>query len=141
VDLRQEVGLIANGHDPLGDEAGIGLAPRKGRAHLTTLLEALGRVEAVPTGPFLQTLRDRMTSLPWGATLVVVTSRECADLWETLLVLRRSGFEIVVVFTGYASPYAFDEAHARATSLGFGCHRVWKEDDLDVWRKRVATGV
>lgn len=137
IDLRQEVGLIANGQDPLASEVGVAVAPRKGRAHLTTLLETLGRVEIQTGSAFVSTLRDRMAHLPWGATLVIVTSRETEELWETLIILRRSGFEIVTIFCGYPSRSAFDAASARAASLGFECQRVWEEEDLDVWRQRV----
>ena len=142
VELRQEVGLLTNGRDPLGDRAGAsGLAARKGRAQLTAVLEALGRVEPVAGAPFARMLRDEMPRLPWGATLVVVTARESDELWETLLVLRRAGYVIAVVFCDYPSPHAFDAARARAAGLGFDCNRVWREADLDAWRQHGAAAL
>jgi uncharacterized protein (DUF58 family) len=142
VELRQEVGLVTNGRDPLDDstEGASGLAARKGRAQLTAVLETLGRIEAMAGAPFAQLLRSQMTRLPWGATLVAVTSRESDELWETLLVLRRAGYVIAIVFCDYPSPHAFDAAQARAAGLGFVSHRVWKETDLDSWRQHGTVG-
>ncbi len=135
--LRQEVGLVTNGRDPLGDSAVSGVAARKGRGHLVQVLELLGRVEASIGADFCTLLREQMAHLPWGATLVVITGRESEELWETLLALRRAGFSVEVVFCNYPSRFGYDQAQGKGASLGFRCHRVWKEEDMDVWRRRV----
>lgn len=134
--LRQEVGLLANGHDPASGSAAIGLAARKGRGHLTETLELLGRVEAQSGAGFCDFVRERMARLPWGSTLVVITGIATDELWETLLSVRKSGFNVVVVFCDYSSRFGFDQAWRRGASLGFACYRVWKEEDMDVWRRR-----
>jgi len=135
--LRQEVGLVTNGRDPLSDLPVSGVSARKGQGHLVQILELLGRVEATTGSDFCGLLRSQMAHLPWGSTLVVVTGRESDDLWETLLALRKAGFSVVVVFCDYPSRFGFDRARGRGASLGFRCHRIWKEEDMDVWRRRV----
>ena len=135
--LRQEVGLITNGRDPLSDSPAAGLTARKGRAHLTGILELLGRVEARVGFGFCEFIRRQRAHLPWGATLVVITGKESDELWETLLSLRRAGLNVVLVFCDYPSRFGLDQAQRRGASLGFRCHRVWKEEDMDVWRRRV----
>ena len=55
-----------------------------------------------------------MSHLPWGATLVVVTSNDRPGLWDTLLALRRAGFNVVVVFCDYPSLIGYNQARGRA---------------------------
>jgi len=139
VGLRQEVGLVTNGRDPLGGSPA-GLAVRKGRSHLIAILELLGRIDQTSSADFLSLLRGQMSHLPWGATLVVVTSNDRPDLWDTLLALKRAGFNVVLVFCDYPSLIGYNQARGRAESLGIGCYRVWKTEDLDVWRRRSPVG-
>ena len=139
--LRQEVGLITNGVDPLVEAEVVGLPPRKGREHVTGILELLGRVNARTGGSFCQLLRSQMSHLPWGATLMVIASHEDEELWSTLLALRRAGFSVVVVFCDYPSRGAFEHAQQHGASLGFACYRVWQVEDMDVWRRRAWVGV
>ena len=139
VGLRQEVGLVTNGRDPLGGSPA-GVAVRKGRSHLVGILELLGRIDQVSGGDFLSLLRAQMSHLPWGATLVVITSNDRPGLWDTLLALKRAGFNVVLIFCDYPSLLGYNQARGRAESLGFPCHRVWKTEDLDVWRRRSPVG-
>ena len=139
VGLRQEVGLATNGRDPLGGSP-TGLAVRKGRGHLIGILEMLGRIDQTSGADFLSLLRGQMSHLPWGATLVIITSNDRPGLWDTLLALRRAGFSVVLVFCDYPSLIGYNQARGRAESLGFICHRVWKTEDLDVWRRRSPVG-
>ena len=136
VALRQDVGLLTNGQDPAGKDA-TGLTGSflgKGRAHLTTILELLGRLTVVDDRPFWTAVRGEIKRLPWGATLVFVTPRETDEAIETLLPLQRAGFNVVLVYVDYQNPDQFDSAQRRAASLGMRAYRVWREEDVDVWR-------
>ncbi|HVC35492.1 MAG TPA: DUF58 domain-containing protein [Chloroflexota bacterium] len=141
--LRQEVGLLTNGIDPADPHVGAlaGYLPRKGRAQLASILELLGRVTVVAEQPFLPALRAEVKRLPWGATLVVVTPRETEELLETALPLRRAGFNVVLIYVDYPNPEPFEAAHQRAAMLGMRAHRVWREEDVDVWRRQVQSAV
>ena len=134
---RQAVGLITNGRDPLAESPGgmPSLPLRKGREHLMHLLDLLACIE-VASGeeavPLLDLLSRRSLGLPWGSTVVAITSREVEGLMDTLLTLRRRGLMVILVLT---SP---DREHnltaERAGQIGVRAVRIWTEQDLDVWR-------
>ena len=137
IELRQETGVYTNGYDPLELRAGPSAPIGKGRTQLISILELLGRVEIAEreeqTTTFADLLSGLLTALPWGATVVAITSHAAPELWTRLLSLKRGGFEVGVVFTDYAGTISYEQAEATATSLGIGCRRVWEESDLDGW--------
>ncbi|HEX5414121.1 MAG TPA: DUF58 domain-containing protein [Chloroflexota bacterium] len=145
VDMRQEVGLLTNGSDPAepSEVVGLrGLLPRKGRGQLTNLLELLGRLELAHERPFWGLVRAEAQRLPWGATLVFVTSQETSDLLDTVMTLQRSGFNIVLVYVDYPNPESGELALRRAATLGLRAYRVARASDLSVWKRQtVGTGV
>ncbi|MBI2941154.1 MAG: DUF58 domain-containing protein [Chloroflexi bacterium] len=136
--LRQEVGLLTNGGDPASaDNTPVtGVLPRKGRAQIVRLLELLGRVQQPDHAPFAELLGREAIRFPWGATLIVVTAQETEELLRALIALQRSGFPVTVVYDDYPSQFSFERAERRAAGLGIRCYRVWKEEDLNVWRRR-----
>lgn len=135
--LRQQVGLITNGHDAAeeGEPAElVGLPPRKGQGHLVRLLQLLARLEYVKRErPFVGAIQEVARRLPWGATLVIVAPRETDDLLDTSFSLRRSGFNLVLV---YVDDPERTEASLRSRTMGFASHLIWKEDDFNVWRRQ-----
>ncbi len=141
--LRQEVGLLTNGVDP-AETGGAGLTgylPRKGRAQLTSILELLGRLTIVSDRPFWALVREEIKRLPWGATLIVITPRETEELLDSALILQRSGFNVVFVYVDYPSPEVYEVAHQRALKLGFQAYRVWREEDVDIWRRHIQAAI
>ena len=132
VEQRQAVALATNGRDPLGSAPpGPGttaaLPLRKGREHLMHILDLLARVELAPEAeaavPFLELLNRRSLALPWGSTVVAVTSQEVEGLLETLLVLRRRGLRILLVLT--CPSRGFDSTARRADQIGVQTVRLW----------------
>lgn len=137
VEMRQAVGLITNGHDPLAEDATDGsfLPQRKGRVHLMHLLDLLARVKVAPEGtavPFLTLLTRKSLGLPWGSTVILVTSREVEGLMDALLTLRRRGLVIILALT--CQDREFEVTSQRASQIGVHTQRLWSEQDLDVWR-------
>jgi uncharacterized protein (DUF58 family) len=132
VGLRQEVGLLTNGHDPgVGGEAEGGrlyLAARKGRAQLTRILDTLARVQTRSGDPLGSMLATTMGGLSWGSTVVVVCGQETDELTGALTRLRRAGFAVALVLVSQRSPYA---QGGGAAALGVPVHNVWRESDLD----------
>jgi hypothetical protein len=118
----------------------IGYLPRKGRSHLTSVFELLGRLTVAHERDFCHLVRADAQRLPWGATLVVVTSRESEELLQTVLPLRRSGFYIVLVYLDYPNPASYELVQRRASMLGLRSYRIWREQDLDVWRRQAVQG-
>jgi uncharacterized protein (DUF58 family) len=140
---RQAVALVTNGNDlPRDVQPAAGSGPtaalplRKGREHLMHILDLLARVEVVPEDetavPFLELLNRKSLALPWGSTVVAVTSQECEGLLETLLTLRRRGLRILLVLT--CPSRGFNSTAERAAQIGVQTVRMWTEKDLDRWR-------
>lgn len=145
VEQRQAVSLLSNGRDPLRSPASLAgaatpdgppsLPLRKGRAHLMHLLDLLARIEVAPEDsalPFLELLGRKSLGLPWGSTVVVVTSREVEGLLNTLLALRRRGLAVILATT--CADREFDLLARRADQIGVRALSIWSEQDLDVWR-------
>jgi uncharacterized protein (DUF58 family) len=112
-----------------------GLPLRKGREHLMHLLDLLARIEVPAAGdalPFVQLLARRSLNLPWGSTVLAITTREVEGLMDTLMALRRRGLVVILVLT--APDRAFETTARRASQIGVRAVRVWSEQDLDVWR-------
>jgi uncharacterized protein (DUF58 family) len=137
VEKRQAVSLVTNGCDPLAEDlqAAPGLPLRRGRAHLMNVLDLLARIEVAPDEkamPFLDLLGHKSLGLPWGSTVVVVTSHEVNGLLETLLGLRRRGLAITLILT--VPQRGYDLTAHRAEQIGVHTLRIWSERDMDVWR-------
>ena len=127
------VGLSTEAWDPLLDgRARFFLPPRSERAHLMSLLEVLARVQMTEGTSFAELLRHESVRLPWGATLAVITGRESAALFDTLVYLRRAGFAVALILIQPARASA--ELQQRADLLGVPIHRAWREQDLEAWR-------
>jgi len=145
---RQAVALVTNGRDPLRATSPAGGAPalplRKGREHLMHVLDLLARVEVVTEAeneneaeneaavPFLDLLNRKSLALPWGSTVVAITSQEGEGLMETLLALRRRGLRILLVLT--CPSRGFGLTARRAGQIGVQTVQMWTERDLDTWR-------
>jgi uncharacterized protein (DUF58 family) len=144
VTLRQEVGVLTNGLDPAEgdrdvDDGLAGYLPHKGRGQLISVLELLGRLAVAHDRSFWPRVRHDIPKLPWGATLAFVTPSETEELLDTVLPLQRAGFNIVLIYVDYPNPATFEPASRKARSLGLRAFRVWREADLDIWRRQ-ATG-
>ncbi len=140
---RQAIALITNGRDPLrsgppapGAELTAALPLRKGREHLMDILDLLARAEMVADGeeavPFLELLNRKSLALPWGSTVVAISSQEVEGLLETLLGLRRRGLHVLLVLT--CPSRGFESTAQRAAQIGVQTVRMWAEKDLDAWR-------
>jgi uncharacterized protein (DUF58 family) len=128
--LRQEIGLLSNGYDPAAAGAeGLSVETRKGRGHLTRLLDALARVEAVEAAEIAHLLPNAMGRLAWGSTIVIVTGRESPELIAALTRLRRAGFALSLVLIAQGSAYA--ASGGSAAILGIPTQRIWRESELE----------
>ncbi|NIN74495.1 MAG: hypothetical protein GTO34_04905, partial [Xanthomonadales bacterium] len=76
-------------------------------------------------------LRRESVNLSWGATLTVITGRESEALFDTLVYLRRAGFAVALILVQSGRPSA--ELRKRSDLLNLPIHRVWREQDLEMW--------
>ncbi|MBN1661666.1 MAG: DUF58 domain-containing protein [Anaerolineae bacterium] len=150
VEMRQAVGLACNGRDPLAGERdtaagrrqpGVGallpaLPVRKGREHLAHLLDLLARVEVAPAGQMPASYRELLNlkslALPWGSTVLAITSHETEGLLDSLLLLRRRGLSVTLVLT--SPDPGFTSLARRAGQIGVQTVRLWREQDMEVWQ-------
>lgn len=93
---RYEVGVIANGCIPHSDQP-IKVLPSRRPDQLPRVMEALAAVTSFATSSIDALLLAESPRLPWGATLVVVTSVITDDLLNALLRLHEAGRRLVLV--------------------------------------------
>jgi uncharacterized protein (DUF58 family) len=126
------VGLMATALDPLSQSRqSFHLPPHKGRDQLTQILEVLARVQAATETQFLERLRREAVHLSWGTTVMVITSGESAELLETLLLLKRSGFQPVLVLV--QPPGRLQSRPAPIQNLNVPVYRIQREREIEVW--------
>lgn len=143
VAAKEAVGLAMNGVDPAVDEAGnprrgtpgapiAPAPPRKGRAHLTALLEMLARADVAPAeSDFPALVREQRAHLAWGTTLVAITGRMSDALLEELIAARRGGLNVAMLACGrYAAD--FRQVKARAARFGITAHHVLPQRDRNL---------
>ena len=133
--LKQAVGLVGNGADPLcGDSCPPVLPARKGRQQLMRVLEVLARLQLSEKAPRLSDrLRRELVNLPWGTTLVIVTGLADEALFDALFQARRSGQDAVLILTSPA--VGLDQVRRRVERFGFPVYHFTREQDLDIWRQ------
>ena len=127
---RLPAGLLTEAWDPwAGARARLWLPPRRERAHLMDVLAALARVQLAPAAPLPEMLRHARVKLGWGATVVAVTPRAGAELFEELAGLRHAGFAVAAILVQPDRPSAEWRRHAEV--LGIRVHQVWHARDLE----------
>jgi uncharacterized protein (DUF58 family) len=99
-EMRWPVGVIANGALPKSDQA-IKVLPGRGAEQLMRVMEALAAVSSVATKQFEDLIRLECPRLPWGSTLVIVTSIVTDPLKATLADLNAEGRRVVLVTLGH----------------------------------------
>jgi uncharacterized protein (DUF58 family) len=130
---RQAAGLSVNGADPIGtDGQPQMLPPRKGRAHLTRLLDVLARIRSIPTTPFVQLLQRETPHLPWGTTVILITGSVDDTLFDEIFRARRAGLNVVLILCGTVPNLT--EVQHRAEHFGIPVQHFMRERDLDIWR-------
>ena len=127
---RQPVGLVTNGMDPLADVVAAALPQRTGQEHLMTILSLLARVQMHDFAPSLaEWLPRQIASMPWGATLVVVTPLLDEQLLWTLHDAFRRGTQVVTLVC--AHQVGLRALQARGSRLGIHIHSTIWESDLE----------
>jgi uncharacterized protein (DUF58 family) len=90
------VGLIANGCLAHSDQP-FRIPPGRSPKQLASLLEALAGVTPVVNAPFERFLIKEVPKLPYGASLLIVTSVSSLELAEALVQLRHHGRRVTLL--------------------------------------------
>jgi uncharacterized protein (DUF58 family) len=131
--VQQSLGLYTNGRDAFNQGRAVQpIPPRRGREHLMKVLEALARVETSEEYPMTRMMRDALPTLPWGATIILITGSLEDDMFDTLFQARRSGIEALLILVG-RGVYR-QKIRQKAYHFGFPIHLITLERDLDIWR-------
>ncbi|MGC9399244.1 MAG: DUF58 domain-containing protein [Anaerolineae bacterium] len=125
-------GLVTAAWDPLTEQqVRFALPPRSERSHLMNILEILARVQLTQEPlDFSALLRQASADLAWGTTVVAVTGRESAALFDVLAYLRQAGFVVALALITPAAASPEIEGHARVLKIPL--YRVWSEEDLEM---------
>ena len=99
VQQRSPVGLFINALLPDSGQP-VRILPSGDPGQLVNVLEALARVILVPNTSFEKFLQGEQSSLPWGATVVLVISRPLKYLSELLASLSKAGYKPMVLQVG-----------------------------------------
>lgn len=127
------LGLTTIAADPLaGNQQHFRLPPRSGRDQLSQILEILARVQPGNQTQFLDRVRQEVVHLSWGTTLLIITSDESPELLDTLLLLKRSGFQSTLMLIQPPRRQA-DNPTDQARALGIPVYRIRRERDVEVW--------
>lgn len=96
---RWSIGLYAN-CATADHEQFIRLAPSRSPAQLSLIMETLAKVVPYSVAPMPNILRRLGSTLPWGATLLVVSSVPSETMQHTLLRLAERGRHVVWLYCG-----------------------------------------
>jgi len=131
---KQTVGLVTNGVDQLDvNHSSRPLLPRKGRGHLTHVLETLARLQTSDTFSIADLLRCESPHLAWGTTLIVITGKVDDILFDGLFQTRRRGQNAVIILAGRTVDW--QETQRKAELFGFPAFAFQNERDMDLWRR------
>lgn len=103
VEQNYAVGIVANGTLAHADQP-FRVLPGRSRDQLTRILETLAGVSYIVTQDYSEFLMEESPRLPWGTTLVLVTSFITDAVAETVIRLRDSGRRVVVLVLGKEVP-------------------------------------
>ncbi len=93
---RWGVGVYANGSVPNSDQP-IRVAPGRSPEQLGRVLEALAAVTEFATGSIERMMMRESPSLPWAATIVLVTAVITDEMMVSLIRLKEAGRRVVLI--------------------------------------------
>ena len=103
VQQKWAVGVYANGSVPNSDQP-IRILPGRSPEQLNHLLEGLAVVTEFATGSVEKMMLRESPSLPWAATVVLVTAVVTDEIMVTLLRLKEAGRRVVLISLAEEAP-------------------------------------
>jgi len=118
---KQIVGIQSNGLDSSENEyetfAGPLVNADKGVMQFSAIMSLLGRLQTTEKPELAEYITLVHSSLPWTATIMVITHLLSDASATALESLQRSGFEVTIVFIGEGELVDISAARAAATGL------------------------
>lgn len=103
IHVGYKVGLISNGCLAHADQP-FRIPPGRSHNQLANLLEALAGVTSVVTARFERFLLQEVSRIPYGASLLILTSFSTPELAETLMKVKRHERKITLFSVGREIP-------------------------------------
>ncbi len=104
LDAREAVGVYVNGAWRNAETLTVRLPPARRPAHWFDILDALARLSGFTAADISVFLAANLGTLPFGATIIVVSAAPTENLSATLLDARRAGHPVALVAIGEAPP-------------------------------------
>jgi uncharacterized protein (DUF58 family) len=122
---RHQVGLYANAPVPLRSRT-IRIPPSRRPGQFTRILEQLALLMSVYGDRIERLVVDEVSKLPWGATIVIVTTNVTETMQRTLLRLARtSGNGRFVLIAIGDMPQLLPDLRRRLTVYHIGAEESW----------------
>lgn len=125
IEAKHQVGLYANA--PAGPKSrSVRISPGRRGGQLQKILEHLAMLQPAFGERIERMIGHELSRLPWGATVVVITSRVTADFQRSLLRMARSGGakRFVVVAIG-EKPELFPDIRKRFAVYHLSGEEAW----------------
>lgn len=125
LDGRHQVGLYANAPIPSVSRT-VRISPGRRPGQLTRILENLGQIAPAYGDKIGTIMAEEIVRLPWGSSIVLITSQLGADLQRTLLrMARSSGARRFVVIVVGDVPELFPELRRRFAVYHLDTEEAW----------------
>jgi uncharacterized protein (DUF58 family) len=122
---RHQVGLYANAPIPSLSRT-VRISPGRRPGQFTRILENLGQLSPAFGDKIGAMIGEEIVRLPWGASIVLITSQLGADLQRTLLrVARSSGAKRFVVIVVGEVPELFPDVRRKFAVYHLGTEEAW----------------
>lgn len=122
---KHQVGMYANA--PMPNRARtVRISPGRRPGHLMHILEDLARLAPAFGDRIERMVSEEISRLPWGASIVIISSRLTPELQRTLLRLTRSGGAQRFVFIAIGDiPELVPEFRKRVAVYHLGMEETW----------------
>lgn len=130
---RHQVGMYANAPIPNRSRT-VRIPPGRRPAQFTRILEELAMLVPAFGDRIEKMLSEELPRLPWGASIVIITSRLNPDLQRSLVRMARSGGtkRFVVIAIGEEAPTLMPDFGRRVAVYHLGTEERW--DVIDTIR-------
>lgn len=123
---KHQVGMYANAPIP-NQSRSVRIPPGRRPGQFTRILEELAMLLPAFGDRIEQMISEELPRLPWGASIVIITSRVSAEMQRSLMRMARSGGaqRFVLIAIGEEPPALMPEFRRRVAVYHMGMEETW----------------